>query len=229
MTKGVRVRTVEGIETILGFNPKSRPWEVLIDTAHLGKKHSPDHEITGIVNSKFSSFIDYLLWGCKLDRSKNTRPAVTSVHKRDGSLKVHVVCEPTEILEQRDNHLDGYEPNLDFRATPDTLTVTSYLKRRGSKKLEILEDFLKKYSKGNGITRPRLQVNGTGRIYVASIRQVPKVLERIQELYQRIGDKRLEELTDLKTEIKNCETTNNTYVAKFLKKLYRDRKADLLL
>ncbi len=229
----IKIKEVNGLETVLDFNQENEAWLLF-------------HNLMGIRTGVyyFNEFREKVIYDFLteyLHETAHLSPARKYHNKsppdidvgipfKGDIISIKVKCEDLKIPEK--DPVLGYTPSLNFEATPDSLKVTSCLERNGRDILGfILEDFLGSLEiNGDGVDKPKIKFENEGqygsRICIASLEQIPIVIKRMGELYQRIGDKRLEGLINLKQAIDH-ESGNPTAV-EVLKQEYQERKNLLL-
>lgn len=223
----IELEKVEGVTTVFNFDSKDKDYCAFLEARNISWK-TKHYKLNRMAGEIFIDFMkDYLNHvGISL-RQKNS----TQSYIRENNI-VDIYCEKVKIIGEREKHVDCYEPSLEFFAHPEVLTVKSSLVRSGSWKLGILEDFLKLIPNGNGIERPILgcgESEGQGRIEVASIEQIPRVIEMTKKIYESIGEKRFDQLREIKSGINSFSNSFSDGEAyKILKNEYNQRLNDLL-
>jgi len=130
-----------------------------------------------------------------------------------------------EILLRRENNiltaevLDGYKIHGDLKFGEDNVEIGTYLERDGLRVIEILEKLARiENKKGDGIKKP-LALKKEREMHIAGIQWVNPALERIEQAYEFIGKKRLEELSELYFNTGDVEENS---AKKFLQQQYNN-------
>lgn len=239
--KEISVKGVDGLETILDFDPTNGHFLALVGVSSLAKNIKHNTALKNVMKFSFKNFFAPYIrsLGFKiLEETNNPQKIILWEENEEGYTRANVSCETTEILSNdKGDRKFGYQPNFEFRLTPDIITVKGYLRRTGGWGLEILDDLLTHFNLcGDGIARPQVGFgrgsDGYDRISIASVEHMPKVLAKLQELYGLVEGQKLQDLLTVRKGIEKLEIDSfhqeKPTAADILRQEYQKRKELIL-
>jgi len=201
----LKVKGVEGLETVFDFNPNDDELALFVKTRSFWETNDyrpRDIEVVleNLLQELVKPYFSKLDLSVKASRLHEARPDIDFV-RIDDEISVH--CKGTKIIPGREDYLDGYEPIFRFYTSQKSFRAAAVMDQDGDSRLWVITDILKRaYSKGDGISMPKLgfvEDNETfeGSLVIASMDQIPRFLKAAQQLYARIGDANLTKLSEL--------------------------------
>jgi len=202
----IREKGVEGYATVLEVNPSSEDYHVLLDAAGMMLKYKDNFSVESsfqeIAGKAFRGLMLPYLTQIGLDKPEESYVSA-------GPLRASMDFPGKKIIPWREDILDGYRAEIDFKIEPSKKTnprlfATGCLESSGLvSELKVLEEIMMRSSSfGNGVDKPKIKRDAKEeRIYVAPIKFIPQVLESLKMAYKKVGNKNLEELADLAREI----------------------------
>lgn len=183
-------------------------------------------EVKRTVEEMFHGVVGDLLRKTDLD-PEGGEPHRNTCLRDDGTIDVY--CKTVEVLPGEDTSISGYRtgyaPELTFEVDqPDSIEVTSELKREGKHMIDVIHDALV-YPGADGMDDPITEMDSHGNIRIASIEQIPTFVEDARDVAQAIGKESLSELYKLR---KDAEYADRPEVSQELGDKYRRRLWDEL-
>lgn len=193
--------------TILNFNPNNELYQDFLRVKNL-LGGTDNYRVIKCAGDIFKDFVKLYLSRFGLRASQEGQGTHISGDE------IRILCQRVNIIEENEN-FDGYEPCLEFHATSEDLMVKGFLARNGSIKLRVLEDFLKLLPDGNGIEKPNLMFerysNGQPAIKIASVEQIPRVVEIMKQIYGSVGKRKFGKLSKLLEKSYECENSKKIF------------------
>tara|TARA_Y100000310_G_C20537808_1_gene741742 strand:- start:372 stop:1085 length:714 start_codon:yes stop_codon:yes gene_type:complete len=203
--KRIKVARVEGLVTHFDVDPSldlSEDYKVFLAARRLSREYNSNSRIRQTVSALFSDFIGGYLtnYGLSIGRYR-TDPPQAYLREDNG---VEIICQDVEIAPESEIISGRYRPRLEFTACKDSLSATSSLEQNGSWELKILQKILNlKWADGDGFKTPKVQLDSEdlGKVHVASLKQIPRVLSAMKKLYSRIPEQTFVRLSRLSNSI----------------------------